>query len=202
MSTAVFIVSICCLDHGSTVLSEGGGIDLLKLDEKKQVVAEIKERLEKTQGAVLADYRGLNVAEATELRTKLREAGVEYKVLKNTLIRIAAQDIGLEGLDPYLEGPTAIAFSFDDPVISAKVISEFAKTHKALEIKAGILENKVIDLQSVKELADLPAKEVLLAKVLGSMQSPMYGFAGALQGLLRNLVYVLDAVREKKAAEA
>lgn len=175
---------------------------MLKLDEKKQVVAEIKERLEKTQGAVLADYRGLNVAEATELRTKLREAGVEYKVLKNTLIRIAAQDIGLEGLDPYLEGPTAIAFSFDDPVISAKVISEFAKTHKALEIKAGILENKVIDLQSVKELADLPAKEVLLAKVLGSMQSPMYGFAGALQGLLRNLVYVLDAVREKKAAEA
>lgn len=175
---------------------------MLNLDAKKQVVVEIKERLEKIQGAVLTDYRGLNVAEVTELRNKLREAGVEFKVLKNTLTKIAADEVGLEGLDPYLEGPTAIAFGVDDPVAPAKILSEFAKTHKALEIKAGILENKVIDPAGVKALADLPSREVLLAQVLGGMQAPMYGFAGALQGLIRNLVYVLDAVKEKKAAEA
>ncbi len=175
---------------------------MLNLEAKKKVVEEIKDRLRKSQGAILTDYRGLNVAEVTELRAKLREAGVEFKVLKNTLTRIAADEVGLEGLDPYLEGPTAIAFGIDDPVAPAKILSEFAKTHKALEIKAGILENRVIDVKAVKALADLPAKEVLVAKVLGAMQSPLYGFAGALQGLLRNLVYVLDAVREKKAAEA
>lgn len=175
---------------------------MLSLEAKKQVVEEIKERLEKTQVAVLADYRGLNVAEVTELRAKLREAGVDFKVLKNTLTRLAANEVGLEGLDPYLEGPTAIAFGIDDPVVPAKVLSDYAKTHKALEIKAGILEKKVIDANGVKALADLPSREVLLAKVMGAMQSPLYGFAGSLQGLLRNLVYVLDAVKEKKAAEA
>lgn len=175
---------------------------MLNLEAKKQVVEEIKERFQKMQSAVLTDYRGLNVAEVTELRTKLREAGVEFKVLKNTLTKIAADEVGLEGLDPYLEGPTAIAFGIEDVVAPAKVLSDFAKTHKALEIKAGILEKKVIDFDGVKALADLPSREVLLAKVLGSMQAPMYGFAGSLQGLLRNFVYVLDAVREKKAAEA
>lgn len=172
------------------------------IEAKKQVVDEIKARLEKIQGAVLADYRGLNVAEVTELRVKLREAGIEFKVLKNTLTRIAAHQVGLEDLDSYLEGPTAIAFGMEDPVAPAKILSDFAKVHKALDIKAGILENKVIDADGVKALADLPSREVLLAKVLGAMQSPMYGFAGSLQGLLRNFVYVLDAVREKKAAEA
>lgn len=172
------------------------------IDAKKQVVDDIKDKLEKSQGAVLTDYRGLNVAEVTELRTKLREAGIEFKVLKNTLTRIAAHQIGLEDLDPYLEGPTAIAFGVDDPVAPAKILSDFAKTHKALDIKAGILENKVIDFEGVKALADLPPREVLLARVLGGMQGPMYGFAGSLQGVLRKFVYALDAVREKKSAEA
>jgi large subunit ribosomal protein L10 len=175
---------------------------LLNIEEKKQVVEEIKDRLEKIQGAVLTDYRGLNVSEVTELRAKLREAGVEFKVFKNTLMSIAAHRVGLADLDSYLEGPTAIAFGINDPVTPAKILSEFAKIHKALEIKAGILENKVINAEGVKMLAELPSKEVLVAKVLGAMQSPMYGFAGSLQGLLRNFVYVLDAVREKKAAEA
>ena len=175
---------------------------MLNLETKKQMVEEIKERLQKIQGAVLTDYRGLNVAEVTELRNKLREAGIEYKVLKNTLTKRAANEIGLEGLDPYLEGPTAIAFGVNDPVAPAKIVSDFAKIHKALEIKAGILENKVIDDSGVKALADLPSREVLLAQVLAGMQSPMYGFAGSLQGILRKFVYALDAVREKKAAEA
>lgn len=175
---------------------------MLNLEAKKKVVEEIKIRLQKIQGAVLTDYRGLNVAEVTELRAKLRDAGIEFKVLKNTLTRIAANEVGLEGLDPYLEGPTAIAFGLEDPVAPAKILAEFAKTHKALEIKAGILANKVIDGASVEALADLPPREVLLAKLLGAVQSPMYGFVGSLQGILRNFVYVLDAVKEKKAAEA
>ena len=170
------------------------------IQAKEPVVQDIKVKLEASQGAVLADYRGLNVAEVTELRNKLREAGVEFKVVKNTLTRIAAHQIGLEGLDPYLEGPTAIAFGADDPVAPAKILSEFAKTHKDLELKAGVLEGKVIDLEGIKALANLPAREVLLAKVLGGMQAPMYGFAGVLQGTLRSLVYALNAVREKKAA--
>ena len=176
---------------------------MLNLESKKQVVEEIRDRFQRTQGAVITDYRGLNVTEVTELRAKLREAGIEFKVLKNTLIQIAAKDVGLEGLDPVLEGPTAIAFGFEDPVSPAKIISDFSKQHKALEIKAGILENRVLDASGVKALADLPPKEELLAKLVGSMQSPMYGFAGTLQGLLRNFVYALDAVREQKAgAEA
>jgi large subunit ribosomal protein L10 len=175
---------------------------LLNLEAKKKAVEDIKARLEKANTVVLTDYRGLNVAEITELRNKLRAASIEFKVAKNTLTKIAAKDIGLEGLDLYLEGPTAMAFSVDDPVAPAKILFEFAKTHKALQIKAGILENKVIDEASVNALADLPPREILLAQVLGAMQSPMYGFVGAMQGVLRKFVYALDAVREKKAAEA
>lgn len=173
---------------------------MAKIELKQPVVQEIKGKLEASKGAVLTDYRGLNVGEVTELRNKLREAGVEYKVVKNTLARIAANEIGIEGLDGYLEGPTAIAYGIEDAVAPAKILSEFAKAHKNLEIKAGILEGKVIDLAGVKALADLPSREVLLAKLLGSMQSPLYGMANVLQGNLRNLVYVLDAVRKTKEA--
>lgn len=170
--------------------------------QKEATVNLLKEKLQESQGAILADYRGLNVSEVTELRSKLREANVEFKVAKNTLTKRAADEVGIEGLDPFLEGPTAIAFGMEDPVSPAKILSEFAKDHKALEIKAGILEGKVIDIEAIKALAELPSKEELIAKVLGGMQSPLYGFAGSLQGLLRNLVYVLSAVQEKKAAEA
>lgn len=172
------------------------------VEAKQPIVQELKTKLETAKISVLADYRGLNVAQDTELRRRLREAGVEYRVVKNTLTRLAANQLGLQELDAYLEGPTAIAFSVEDPVAPAKVLAEFAKTNKALEIKAGILEGKIIDINGVRALAELPSREVLLSKVLGGMQAPLYGFANVLQGNLRNLVYVLEAVREKKAAEA
>ncbi|MDA8228369.1 MAG: 50S ribosomal protein L10 [Desulfitobacterium hafniense] len=175
---------------------------MANIQAKEPVVKEIKEKLSASIGAVLTDYRGLNVAEVTELRRKLREAGVEYKVVKNTLTRLAAAEIGLQDLNPYLEGPTAIAFGVNDAVAPAKIISDFAKDHNNLEIKAGILEGKVIDFAGVKALADLPSRDVLLAKVLGGMQSPMYGFAGSLQGVLRKFVYALEAVRQQKEAQA
>lgn len=168
--------------------------------EKLQTVAEIKEKLSTTQGAVLTNYRGLTVAQDTKLRRQLREAGVEYRVFKNTMTRIAAKEAGIEGLDPYLEGPTAIAMSYTDPVAPAKVIADFVKENKlqTLEVKAGLVEGKVIDANSVKALASLPAREVLIAQVLAGMQAPVAGFVNVLSGSLRNLVYALEAVRKQK----
>ena len=130
----------------------------------------------------------------------MREAGVEYRVVKNTMTRIAAQEIGLDELVPYLEGPTAIAFSATDPVAPAKVIADFVKEHKlkTLTVKAGIVEGKVIDADGVKALANLPPREVLLAQVLAGMQAPIAGLVNVLQGSIRKLVYVLDAIREQK----
>lgn len=168
---------------------------------KKQIVSDIKAKLESSSAAVLTDYRGLNVAQMTELRKRMREADIEYKVLKNTMIRFAAHELGLEELDPFLEGPTAVAFSAD-PVAPAKIIYDFAKSNKALEVKVGILEGEVIQASEVKALADLPSKEELLAKVVGGMQAPLYGMASVLSGTLRSFVYALDAVRKQKEAEA
>ncbi|HHW54923.1 MAG: 50S ribosomal protein L10 [bacterium] len=166
--------------------------------EKEAIVAELKEKLEQSKAAILTDYRGLNVAAMTELRRLMREQGLEYRVVKNTLTRFAAQELGLDDLEPYLEGPTAIAFSFEDPVAPAKVIMDFAKEHKQLEVKAGLLRGKVIQPEGVKELADLPPREVLLAQVLGGLQAPIAGLVGVLNGAPRNLVYVLEAIRKQK----
>ena len=168
--------------------------------EKIQTVAGIKEKLSTTKGAVLTNYRGLTVAQDTKLRRKLREAGVEYRVFKNTMTRIAAKEAGIEGLDPYLEGPTAIAISYTDPVAPAKIISDFVKENKlqALEVKAGIVEGQVIDANGVKALSSLPPREVLIAQVLAGFQAPITGFVNVLSGTMRNLVYALEAVRKQK----
>ena len=167
---------------------------------KQAIVAELKEKLTGAKGAVLVNYRGLTVAQDTKLRRQLREAGVDYRVVKNTMTRIAAQEAGLEGLDAYLEGPTAMAISTTDPVAPAKIITDFVKEHKlqVLEVKAGLVEGNVIDENGVKALASLPSREVLIAKMLGSMQSPITGLVNVLQGNIRNLVYALDAVRQQK----
>jgi large subunit ribosomal protein L10 len=170
---------------------------------KEQIVNEITEKLQNSVTAVITDYRGLNVAQATQLRNELRELNVEYKVLKNSLTKIAADKLGLQDLNQFLEGPTAIAFSKDDPVAPAKVLAKFAKDNKALEIKGGILEGKVVTINEIKALADLPSREELLAQVLRAIQSPLTGMANVLQGPLRNLVYVLEAIRkEKETAQA
>ena len=136
----------------------------------------------------------------TDLRNKFREAGVEYRVLKNTMIRRAVDALGMEGLDSVLEGPTAVAFGMEDAVAPAKIISEFIKKTNKTEIKAGVLEGKVVDVAAVNALASLPSREVLVAKVLGSMNAPITGFVTALSGNIRNLLYVLNAIGEKKSA--
>ena len=163
------------------------------------MVDEIQERLTKVQGAVVTDYRGLNAGEMTALRKELREAGIEFKVLKNTLTILAAEKAEMNDLIPLLTGPTAFAFGYDDPVAAAKIISEFAKKNKNLEIKGGILEGAVLDPAGVESLADLPSREVLLAMVMRAMQGPLSGMVNVLQGNTRNLVYALEAVRKQKA---
>lgn len=163
--------------------------------EKQQAVAEVKEALQNAKSVVLADNNGLTVAQVTKLRKELREAGVEMKVAKNTMISIAAKELGIEGLDQYLHGTTTLAFSHADEATAAKKIRDFFAKEKEPKfvVKAGILEGQVIDVNGVKSLADLPSREALLASVLGGIQAPLQGVAGVLNGLLSSFAYALDA---------
>lgn len=170
------------------------------LQAKSKIVEEIKEKISSSQSMILVDYRGLDVEELTELRKKYRDAGVDYKVYKNTMMRFAFKDLGLEEFNEYLKGPSAVAFGLEDPVAAAKVTSEFAKTNEKLEIKAGIVDGVIIDENGVKSLASLPSKEVLVAQVLAGMNAPIQGFANVLQGTVRGLAIVLNAIAEEKAA--
>ncbi|MGI9952818.1 50S ribosomal protein L10 [Moorellaceae bacterium AZ2] len=167
---------------------------------KVAAVEEIKGKLSQSSALILADYRGLNVAEMNQLRRQLKEAGAELKVVKNTLTRIAARDVGLEGLDPYLEGPTAIVFSFQDPAAPAKIVSGLARMKEQFKLKAGVLQGKVIGQADIKALAELPPREELLAKVVGGLQGPLYGLVAVLSGPLRSLTYVMEAIRKQKEA--
>ncbi|NLY86806.1 MAG: 50S ribosomal protein L10 [Tissierellia bacterium] len=171
------------------------------LQAKRENIEEIKEKINSAQAIVLVDYRGLNVEQLTELRKRYRSAGVEYKVYKNTMMRFAFKDTGFEEFNEFLKGPNAIAFGYDDPVQAAKITSEFAKENKNLEIKAGIVDGKIIDLEGVKALAELPSKEVLIAQTLGGFNAPIQGFVNVLQGTIRGLAIVLDAIREKQEAQ-
>ena len=173
--------------------------------QKEAVVAEIKGWLTNSKGVVLMSYNKLNVATDTQLRRELRAAGVQYKVVKNTMLRIAAKQAGIEGLDSHLEGTTAMAFA-DDAVAPAKVLCDFMKKNKLedpgiLTVKVGMVEGKVIDTAGVKALANLPSREVLVAKLLGSMNAPIANCVGVLSGIIRNFVGVVEAVREKKEKE-
>lgn len=170
-------------------------------EEKQKVVDDIKQKFQGATGVVLADYRGLTVSQVTNLRVELRQAGVEYRVLKNTMVRRAADEIGLEGLAQYLEGPTALAFSVD-PVAPAKILSEFSKKNKNLTIKAGVVEGKVIGPEKIKDLATLPPREILLSQVLAGMQAPLQGMVNVLQGPIRKMGYALEEVRKLKEAQA
>ncbi len=170
---------------------------------KQAVVAQLKEQLESAKGVVLTSYKGLTVAQDTELRRELREAGVSYHVGKNTMLRIAAKEAGIEGIEEHLEGTTAFAFSTEDAVAPAKVICGFIKKNKledaeVLTVKVGMVEGKVIGVDEVKALATLPSREELIAKLLGSMNAPISNTVNVLQGVIRNAVYVLDAIRSQK----
>ncbi|WP_101697129.1 50S ribosomal protein L10 [Clostridium minihomine] len=172
------------------------------LAEKQQYVAELSECLKSACAGVIVSYKGITVAEDTKLRKELRETGDTYRVVKNTLLSRALKDAGIEGLDPVLEGTTAIAYSNDDYVSSAKILSTFAEKSKTFEIKAGFVDGGAVDAASVKELAELPSKEVLVAKALGGLNAPITGFVTVLNGTMKGLVVALNAIAEKQAANA
>jgi large subunit ribosomal protein L10 len=167
--------------------------------EKEAEVSRLQELFKNNETAVLTNYRGLTVAQDVQLRRQLREAGVVYHVAKNTLIKLACHANDQQALDPYLEGPTAVAFA-QDPVTVAKLLTAFIKEVKKTEIKAGLLGAKLISAAEVETLAKLPARDVLLAQVVGMFQAPLAGFAGVTSAMLRQLVTVTDRIREQKAA--
>lgn len=168
------------------------------LEEKKKIVADLTEKIKNANSGVIVDYKGITVAEDTDLRRKLREAGIDYSVVKNTITKFAVDNVGLNGLDDVLNGTTALALS-DDLVAPAKFLCEFAKKNDKMKIKAGFVEGKVISMDEVKALASLPSKEVLIAKVLGGFNAPISGFVNVLNGNIRGLVVALNAIAEQKA---
>ncbi len=157
------------------------------METKQQVVTEIADKLRASKSTIVVDYRGLTVSEATELRKQLREAGVEFKVYKNSLTRRAAESAEMAELNEFLTGPNAIAFSNEDVVAPAKVLNDFAKDHEALEIKAGVIEGKLVTLDEVKAIATLPSREGLLSMLLSVLQAP-----------IRNLALATKAVADQK----
>ncbi len=173
------------------------------LEQKKKVVVDLVESIKAAQAGVLVDYRGITVEQDTKLRKQLREAGVEYKVVKNTLTRFAANELGFQELDEQLNGPTALAISDTDPVAPAKIISDFAKEAETISIKAGFLDGKVISLDEIKQLASTPSRDVLIAKIMGSLNAPVSKLVRTLQALVDNGVEPADIkVDAPAAAEA
>ena len=164
---------------------------MAKIELKKPVVEEISAGIKDAQSVVLVDYRGLTVEQDTQLRKSLREAGVTYKVYKNTMMNFAFKGTDFEGLAPYLEGPSAMAYSSTDATAPARVLAEFAKKADKLQIKAGVVEGTVYDAAGMAKIADIPSREVLLGRLLGSMQSPV-----------ANLARVLNQIAEKDSAPA
>lgn len=162
------------------------------LEVKSLVVSEIVEKLNNSSSAVVVDYKGLTVAEVTELRKVMREAGVDYKVYKNTLVRRAAQEVGIEQFnDELLVGTNAIAFGYDDPVAPARILKKFIETHPKMQLKMGVVEGEFYDEAKIMELANIPSREELIAKLLGSLKAPV-----------SNFVYLVDAIAKKQEEEA
>lgn len=164
---------------------------MAKVELKKPIVDEIIENLKDAKSAVIADYRGLTVEQDTQLRKQMREAGVVYKVYKNTMIKRAIEGTEFEALTPDLEGPTAIAISKDDATAPARILFNFAKKAEALELKSGVVEGTFYDSKAISVIATIPSREELLSKLLGSIQSPVTNFAR-----------VIKQIAEKKEAEA
>lgn len=164
---------------------------MAKIEEKQVIVNAIKEKLEKAASAVLVDARGLTVEQDTQLRKQLREAGVDYKVYKNTMMSFAVEGTGFESLKEYFKGPSAIAICYEDPTAAASIINKFKKNANALEFKAGVIEGTCYDAKGMEAIADIPSRDVLLSKLLGSFKSPMGSFAR-----------VVKAYAEKKDEEA
>ena len=167
--------------------------------EKVAVVEEVRTRLSAASAAILTEYRGLKVAELEVLRRSLREAGGEYKIYKNTLVRFATRELGLDGVEGLLEGPTAIAFADADVPAVAKALRDFSRVNPLLVVKGGVMGNEVLTASDATALADIPSRDVLLARLAGLMAAPLQQFAGLLQALPRNFAYGLNALIDQRS---
>lgn len=167
--------------------------------KKQETVAEIKDKIQRSKSIVIAEFKGLIVKEDTEIRREFRAANVEYKVLKNTLIKRALNDLGYTQFDNDLNGTTSVAFSYNDEVAAAKVIVECGKKFAGkLNAKSGLADGNYIDAEGVKALAAIPSREILISKMLGSMNAPITNFAGVLAATLRSVVLAVKAIHDKK----
>ena len=173
----------------------------MKREEKEQIVAEVSETARKAQGMFFTDFTGLTVEQATELRREFHKAGVEYRVVKNTLIQKALEQIsGYDSVFDKLAGPTGVAFAFEDPVAPAKIIHKFAEKHHKLSLKVCVVEHQVYDGPKLVELARLPSRKDIMAGILGSVQSPLAGVPTVINALLRDIAGRVDEIGKKKAA--
>lgn len=170
-------------------------------EKKEQILADLKEKFKQAKGVVFAQYKGLSVNSAQEMRRGLRASNVGYKVAKKTLVRLAAKDQGLEIPKETMPGPIGVAFGFDDEIVAAQKMSEFAKKFEGVTLMGGILEGKVVDAALVKQLASIPSRNELIAKFMGSLMAPVQGFVGILHNLPGSFVRVVNAYQEKKAKE-
>lgn len=167
--------------------------------KKEEQLQSLKEKLQRSEALFVTTFKGIKVSEVNEVRKLVREKGGEYRVFKNTLIRIGTEETPFKPVMDYVEGPTALVFSYRDPVEIAKALKDFIKTHPALEIKGLVIQGKGYDARMIDELVKLPPREVLLAQVLGTIQAPLSNFVGLMSALLRNFLYVLKAIEEKKS---
>ena len=169
---------------------------------KSNKIEEIKESISKAKVAIVTDYRGLSVAEITDLRRQLQKENSDYTVVKNTLTKVAIKDTPYESLAELLKGPAAVAFGFEDQVAPAKILTQFIKKAKKTEIKGAVLDGKLLSADEVKMLSELPSKEELYAKMLGSINGPASGIANATNGVIRALVIAINEVKKQKEAQA
>jgi large subunit ribosomal protein L10 len=179
---------------------KGGVVLIVNLEQKKKIVDALHQKFSDAKVVIVTDYKGLDVSAINSLRRKLREADIEYKVVKNTLLIRASEDTDVALIRESFTGPSAIALSYDDPVAPAKIFSDFTKEHKALEVKVGVMGGKVLDLAAIKTLSALPSREVLLAKLLSVANGVPTAFVRVLNGIPGQLLNVLTAVKEKKEA--
>lgn len=167
--------------------------------QKELLVEELKDKFSRAKAVVFTDYKGLDVSELTSLRIFLRQADIEYKVVKNTIAKIASQQTPVETAKDFFAGPVGVAIGYDDPTIAPKKILDFVKDNEKLQVVKGIIEGDLCDAKELKSIAQLPSREVLLSKLLSAMSAPMYNLAGVLNATVAKFGYVLNAVKDKKS---
>lgn len=172
----------------------------MKKEEKEVMVSELKQKFSRAKMAVLAEFSGMEVEELREVKSALRRAKGEFKVVKNTLAYRAAEGTTLQGIRDHFKGPIAVALGYEDPVAPTKALNTIADKQKKLKIKVGVVENQVVDLVRLKQISKLPPKEVLVGQFIGRLKSPLYSFAGTLNGVLSKFVRTLQAVHDKRQA--